>query len=57
MQAVNEISTKCTFNRLTIVKNYEKIWILRRVSLWRRMDDQLKYDKASPFFQQRGFII
>ena len=34
MQAVNEISTKCTFNRLTIVKNYEKIWILRRVSLW-----------------------
>ena len=24
---------KYTFNRLTIVKNYEKIWILRRVSL------------------------
>ena len=57
MQAVNEQYKIYTFNRLTIVKKYEKIWILRRVSLWQRVDDQLKYDKASPFFQQRGFII
>ena len=46
-----------TFESSAIVKKYEKIWILRRVLLWQRVDDQLKYDKGSPFFQQRGFII
>ena len=46
-----------TFESSAIVKKYEKIWILRRASLWQQVDDQLKFDKGSPFFQQRGFII
>lgn len=53
----SEGETQYTFESSAIVKKYEKIWILRRVSLWQRVDDRLKYDKGSPFFQQRGFII